>query len=428
MFYLIFTLLFTTHCFSMEQQDYKNSKPFSVDLDHWADEKETKEDHYAHLPGTWRRKTVIADEKLKDSAFKVHGFIRRTDEYKPDNLDENRNDSTTFIVVHGTFGSSTPSFHDDTHITDKNYYHMKNYAAHYAEKNRTKVNFKSFQWTGDLSDLSRGNSAIILSDYIKDKHKDARIVFMTHSHGGNIVNQVTHIINNPTDLIYFACPVRKEYLANHPKNFDKLVYFHSDYDWTARAGRLHEETLAKKAVKSVALGLTVGVGAKLLFNQLTSYNDIARDKTKEKVTNLVFLMYKTKGINPDPSHFKTIEEIAYKHYPDYSSFTTGVSLATGVIRCGTNLYHNLLTPNTTSHNIFPGQPKDMIGIHSRIDGKPLGHSAVTNMAQFLPEIMNQLETAFPTHKTNMLLEAEANSTDGSVVLTYDFKRSVPKVD
>ncbi|MGB8468373.1 MAG: hypothetical protein WCE21_05200, partial [Candidatus Babeliales bacterium] len=190
------------------------------------------------------------------------GFIRRKDTYTPHNVDLNSNDKATMIVVHGTWGAPTKSFYKDTSSKYQNYRHMKRFAAWYASKYQKELSLESYQWSGELDEVRRSNAACKLKNYINENHAHDQLVLMSHSHGGNLISTATHSLNTPADLlVYFACPIRKDYLANHPDKFKRLVYFHSDTDLTSKGGRIPEQELMQN-----------GLGSVILANRIVNYS------------------------------------------------------------------------------------------------------------------------------------------------------------
>jgi len=54
-----------------------------------------------------------------------------------------------------------------------------------------------FVWTGKLTDEARLNGAYALYELIMSYPPDEEITFVAHSHGGNIVNLVSHLLQDP---------------------------------------------------------------------------------------------------------------------------------------------------------------------------------------------------------------------------------------
>jgi hypothetical protein len=317
--------------------------------------------------GTW---TNVFDHGVVKT---TDGFVRVQDEYTPTLISSDK--KTTMVVLHGTFGDETKDYYkDDPQSKYQNYRNLKRFGAWIANKMGTPLTMQSFQWSGALSNSKRNNSAVILKNHINEKHGNDNIIIATHSHGGNVASEATHMLHNPAEmLVYFACPVRKDYLLNHPDKFKKLYYFHSNVDMTSKFGRPLEKQNIQNGIGLMASTLPLGV-------LLTNVD--AHTKTMVKTASVF-------GIAA------SLGPVAKKWFMD--------------------------------DNIFPVyENKTMIGVRSVIDNKGLGHSQVTNMSAFLPEVMEALDKKYPQHMNNqsVLFEAHCTTNSKSVVVEYDSKNKL----
>lgn len=454
--FLILSLIQSVHSssFAMEQKDYKRLcyEQNSIGItnlngfyeENGLEQYQPKPGPYDHLPKEWKR----GFDKSK-TVKETDGFIRREDTYIPSTFNEDKKEEALFVVVHGTWGSTSSGYFDDS-FSESNYVHMKNFAADYAEKQGIAVHFASFQWSGNLSDMSRGTSAVALARYLNSATRDdlnnpdkpkKRVILMSHSHGGNMLSQVTYQLEKEAELlVYFACPVRRNYAQNipNPEKFKKLVYFHSDYDWTARAGRIHEENLMKRVGVVFTAALTGYLAVKYgLGNHAEStMNTVINEAVDSTWADDISKMVPTLPISPEKFKLMVVNSLYNHRYKESINIRQNYTYS-GLFTGGIVLLKNalsLIKPPDASHNIFPFQlNKDIVGIHSKIDGKQVWHTDVTNMSQFLPQIMDKLETGIPC-KAYRLRQAECDTslyaTDpmGSVVLTYDSKHHIPGFD
>lgn len=103
------------------------------------------------------------------------------------------------------------------------------------------------------------DAAKILSHFLNHQGYDtnAKIVTVSHSHGGNLLNIVSRSMKteHPIKLmIHFACPRRAAY-EYQPVNYKKLIYLFSDGDWVTIAGRPQE----RSALQSLGYNIVIGV-------------------------------------------------------------------------------------------------------------------------------------------------------------------------
>ena len=324
--------------------------------------------------------------------FSKYGYIRRRDFYQPHNYSPFTKHKVVVIVVHGTWGGATPDFYDDQNPNNLSYRHIKRYAASLGEQDQAEVILESFQWQGKLEEVNRENAAFCLKEHINEHYPNEKVFIITHSHGGNVVSQVTHCLDKPVNtLVYFACPIRLDHAFNRPHHtkYKNLIYFHSDPDMISFGGRLREEPL-KTDWALAASGAAV---------------------------------------------FGAIGSLSNHEYR--FPLVCGASTL-GVVAAFKEDLEKIIKQEST----FPAYPgKTMIGIHVLFNGRGVGHSSmdswimgsneIMNVSKYLPELMEALKKNYShCFGKAALLEADFHPADphNPFTLSYDTKHSLPKFD
>lgn len=324
--------------------------------------------------------------------FSKYGYIRRRDFYQPHNYSPFTKHKVVVIVVHGTWGDKTPDFYDDQNPNNLSYRHIKRYAASLGEQDQAEVILESFQWQGKLEEVNRENAAFCLKEHINEHYPNEKVFIITHSHGGNVVSQVTHCLDKPVNtLVYFACPIRLDHAFNRPHHtkYKNLIYFHSDPDMISFLGRLREEPL--KTDWALAASGAAACGA---IGSLSNYE--------------------------------------YRFPVVCGASTLGTAF----------VFKKDLEKIIKQESTFPEYPgKTMIGIHVLFNGRGVGHSSIDsymmgsneimNVTKYLPELMAELKNKYShCFGKAALLEADFHPADphNPFTLSYDTKHSLPKFD
>ncbi len=188
--------------------------------------------------------------------------IRKRWMYNPPSVTKN-NHPIIGIISHGTFGSDTPAYFDESEEKDQIVRHSKRFLSAYAIKNLKDAELLSFKWTGNLNDKDRIDAAQRLHKFITymgyDEHNE--IITFSHSHGCNVINHVTRLLqpNRPISLIFhFGCPVKKGYKNDIyiPVNYKKIYNFSSRTD--------HIQALGSDSEGNAAVILAVGAAGKVI--------------------------------------------------------------------------------------------------------------------------------------------------------------------
>lgn len=193
--------------------------------------------------GTWNR---VKNEQLEAlfGQLKKPGYIfsgegiRSREIYIPKNLNKTTQRPTVVILVHGTFASNTPEYHDQN---SPFYQGVLNFAVNHAEKTGQPIDVISFRWSGKNSSSDRIEAAKKLINLLKfylDNNYET--ITIAHSHGANLVNHASQLLpdNKQIDhIIHFAAPVRDTTdLQFKPMHFKRLTQFYSTSDLTAATG------------------------------------------------------------------------------------------------------------------------------------------------------------------------------------------------
>lgn len=276
--------------------------------------------------------------------------IRRKWTYNLPKVENNQ--LITWLVIHGTFGQDTLDYFEDQDKDGQNFRHIKRAASAYATRKAKNLELLSFKWAskwrskfyGGLSDTDRMKGAKVLHNFLQYMKYDENneFVILSHSHGCNLVNALTHLIKpeRPIELlIHFACPRRKPKEEHYqPTNYKKLIYFFSDGDVITVLGRVPEAEIGgtlKNVTKAVILPTDEN-----LDEEAHSVSDIR-------------------------SYFK---EMTNEFKPSRK----------------TNNQHELRNLNA-------------LGLHTRINGTDPGHSPIVNAVKHLTTVMETLSKGYPEH-------------------------------
>ncbi len=157
------------------------------------------------------------------------------------------------IVVHGTGfdfslplgflryqrgGALTKDYFD---IEAANFKGILTYAKAQADKAHTSAQVVSFQWSGANNSAIRIHAGHILKKLVLERYKEFRIITLSHSHGGNVVNVASSLKDSPfiDTMIQIATPVRDPQTDSGiyvPQNFGTLFQFWSSDDWVVPFG------------------------------------------------------------------------------------------------------------------------------------------------------------------------------------------------
>ncbi len=191
------------------------------------------------VPSCWLEQDADVQLKTQDVNFNKKCHFRKKSHYEPKTTEGRR--LIIWILVHGTWGTETPSFFDDNNPYNQNYRHIKRTATWYATKKKMPLDFYSFKWSGDCNDQARKEAAEVLALFLKEKETlDPLVVVLAHSHGCNVANILSQIVDETHPLhwlIYFACPIREEKWYA-PTNYRQLLYFYSLSDRVAPLARM----------------------------------------------------------------------------------------------------------------------------------------------------------------------------------------------
>ncbi|MEX0940188.1 MAG: hypothetical protein WDZ41_02420 [Candidatus Babeliales bacterium] len=267
----------------------------------------------------------IMDESISGNEFSSldKKRIRKIDEFRPFNNVDNKN-KAVIVVTHGTWGTESTQYFKEREFKDKekqNYLDIKRFATWYAFAHKKTVDLISFLWSGELSDQERINAADFLKKYLEENYEiDTKTSFISHSHGCNVINNLSQKLLLPIDMIiHLACPIRglegKKY---GPKNFKQLIHFYSEGDAVEPLGRYPEwmlklfalteigqvayplinnssESIKSKLIKSVAIGTSFMIMNKYLYH-------LCIDNYFERQDNAIIIGLKTKINGKDPGH------------------------------------------------------------------------------------------------------------------------------
>lgn len=288
--------------------------------------------------------------------------IRKKFTYNPPHIDSSQ--PITWLVLHGTFGQETVDYFDDGDVKRQNFRHIKRAASAYATRKAKNLELLSFKWAskwrskfyGGLSDTDRVKGAKVLHNFLKYMKYDENneLVILSHSHGCNLVNALTHLIKpeRPIELlIHFACPRRKQKEDHYqPTNYKKLIYFFSDGDIITVLGRVPE----------------VEIGG-----------------TLKNVTKALAL----------PTHHNLDQEAA--SVKDIRSYFKEMT--------------NEFKPSLCKDNRQKVRNLNALGLHTRINGTDPGHSPIVDAVKHLTTIMETLSKNYPEH-VNTIFDLEIDDT------------------
>lgn len=300
--------------------------------------------------GTWSKEQLL---DVPTNTFEEFSAIRLRDTYVPHNVNNKNDKFIAFVVIHGTFGRGTPAYFDDQNRESQEFRDIKRFAAWYSAANQQQLELTSYLWSGSLWNNRREKAARSLTNYLQLPHYDNadKIVLLSHSHGCNVANQVTHLLNKPVELmIHNACPNRKEPFYQ-PGNCKQVLYFHSDNDWTTVAGRASMER------DVTPLYLTIGTRPSLAFIKLASS-----------------YMESKLGINLDILS-ETLKELLYASTNISSLYNSPIFL------------QNFKEMSKRTNHLPAQNGKIITGFNVTIDGQQPGHSGVTKVARALPELI-----------------------------------------
>ncbi len=339
--------------------------------------------------GTW-----ITQRNTSDTMPRTYGKLRRLDTYIPHNMNNESisdKDTVAWIVMHGTFGSGTEGYFKDKGVDERNqnYRHMKRAAAWYAFTHKKRVDLLSYKWTGATSQDHRSHIAKIVAEQLNTEYKDSDIVLSGHSHGCNVNNEITHLLNKPAKLLlHFACPVREGQPTNLPEKFEQMLYFYSEGDLVARIGRIYDYKL-----NSALIG---GIGGSSLISGLVLAKNFV---------------------------CKTLQAIGYNI--EFGNPTIEKEVVLGAMAIAAASCEYVLRASIPGTHKFPilstYNNKIINGFETTINGEQAWHSDVTNMIQFLPEIITKLHRKYPAHYANNALFA----VDGQMNETLTLKKPKP---
>lgn len=159
----------------------------------------------------WEPEDIVEPSQWKSENpedFNLHNFtnnnlkIRKRDSYNP--LSRNCDTLILWVVIHGTWGTETASYFDDTNSEEQNYRHIKRTAAYYATVKGKPLELLSYLWSGEASDSARIIAAETLHKFFEHNefYTKAEIVLLGHSHGCNVANYVTRLASPERIFIY----------------------------------------------------------------------------------------------------------------------------------------------------------------------------------------------------------------------------------
>lgn len=202
-------------------------------------------------PGWYKPKGDLADifEDLTYFANKaeVYSGIRSGFFYAPEHSNPHAK-PIVIVVVHGTGfnafgfktgGSATVDYFDPSTEAFKGILH---FARSEADKAQAPVQVVSFQWSGANVSEKRKDPGAVLAHVLK-RYSNFKIITLSHSHGGNIVNIASNQPGVPVidTMIQIATPVRDVKFEGGlyaPKNFKTLFQFWSSDDFVVLGGAI----------------------------------------------------------------------------------------------------------------------------------------------------------------------------------------------
>ncbi|MBA3953769.1 hypothetical protein H0X48_00410 [Candidatus Dependentiae bacterium] len=208
-----------------------------------------KFDSVPNVPGWYTPKghlsSIFEDLTYYTNNAEVYSGIRAGYFYAPESSNP-RAKPIVIVVVHGTGfsafgiktgGAATVDYFDPTTESFKG---ILNFARSEADKAQAPVQVVSFQWSGANTTSKRIDPGAVLANVLK-RYANFKILTISHSHGGNIVNIASNQPNVPLidTMIQVATPVRDikaEGGIYVPKNFNTLFQFWSSNDFVVLAG------------------------------------------------------------------------------------------------------------------------------------------------------------------------------------------------
>lgn len=202
--------------------------------------------------------------------------------YQPEVVDQGKQ-PIVIVLTHGTFARENNDFAQEEHIF---YRGVKRYAQLESIRQKTPVVLVTYQWEGDNSSPHRVGAGTYLANIINTYFGDYQTILISHSHGGNVVNYATRLIDKPIDLIvHIATPSRDEERFK-PQNFKKLLSLYSIADAVQIGGavRAHQEIITRP------------LWASLIFTPIP-YGSQEFENTNQNVYNI-----RTRINGEDPGH------------------------------------------------------------------------------------------------------------------------------
>ncbi|MCL4361243.1 hypothetical protein M1446_02705 [Candidatus Dependentiae bacterium] len=297
------------------------------------------------------------------------------------------------LIVHGSrvgdlFHSAGPynlNYHSVYDSRNQVYRDIMNFFSTVANSKAKKVEVLSVRWPGTNLAWTRQWTALFLHDYLKQNYPNHKIIYLSHSHGCNVGNYLSNLLNKPISLmVFFACPFRKVKeeddgedksllpAAVHsplatgfdklkkinefsPDKFKKLIYFFSKADWVAAGGSVDKYSL----------------GASIVTPIITHY---AIDAA---------LSSQTMGLS----------KLANK-FPKTTTYAKNTFKAAVAAKSTSNVYDSVSNANTFS---WKHKDRTIIGVRFQHQTKDPTHGGLVQAVAVLPQVLDAMSNKYPHH-------------------------------
>lgn len=234
--------------------------------------------------------------------------VRRGYRFIPENKTTDK--KALYIVVHGTWAHKGKEYYD---VTNREFKAIRKFAKQEAEKNGQVIDLLAWCWTGEDLHIDRTASGQSLADVLTRTQKNySHITTVAHSHGANVVNIASNIIDFDIDrMIHFAAPVVTTDPNYMPFRVKEVINFLSTGDIVQYLG-------------SIDRNLPYGSG---LFK-----GGSCRNYPLKKGKTILNIRTQINGSNPDHSgiraasleHLGEILSRIEKHYPFQDYFDLNI--------------------------------------------------------------------------------------------------------
>jgi hypothetical protein len=208
--------------------------------------------------------------------------------YKPELINPDKK-PIVILLTHGTFARENNDFAQEEHLFFRG---VKRYAQVESIRQKAPVLLVTYQWEGNNSSPHRVGAGTYLANIMNTYFNNHHTILISHSHGGNVVNYATRLVEKPVDLIvHIATPSRDEERFK-PVNFKKLLSFYSIADAVQIGG-------AVRAHKEIVTG---PLWASLLFTPIP----INSQRFERSLGNVYNIRTQINGDDPGHSNLKVV--------------------------------------------------------------------------------------------------------------------------